>query len=391
MRRRRGSGSAAAGLAVAAGLALAAGALARAYVPPRGHVFAGVTGGTTIVPFERMTHKHPPVFELYMTWDTPTAWLAQPDRAFRSRLALHISTSRGYGEAGVISPEQIALGQSDWFLMNLGRNLAHSGRVVYIRLMGEPNGYWNAYAAFNADGSSRGPQNAPSWYVQAWRRSVLILRGGRVPAINRRLRGLGLPPIHGRLRRGADRRPAPLPRPRVTFLWVPQDAGSPEIAANAPAAFFPGYAYVDWVGTDFYASYPNFGLLERFYAQFTRRPFVLSEWALYGVDDPQFVHTLFGWVRSHRRVRMLNYYQGFVPSSPANLAHYPASQAALRQELRSPLFAAYAPEYAHPYRPKPPPGKRPEPVPPQPPQPGAPPGPPPPPPVCVLGLCVPGL
>jgi hypothetical protein len=382
-------------MAVALALLIAAGAAARAYVPPDGRVFAGVTGGTTIVPFARMTHKHPPVFEIFMTWDTSTAWLAPPDRAFRCRLALHISTSRGYGEGGVISPEQIALGRSDWFLMALGRNLAHSGRVVYIRLMGEPNGYWNAYAAFNADGSPRGTQNAPSWYVQAWRRSVLILRGGRVRAVNRRLRGLGLPPIQGRLRRDARGHLAPLPRPRVTFLWVPQDAGSPDIAANAPAAFFPGYAYVDWVGTDFYASYPNFALLERFYSQFTQRPFVLSEWALYGADDPGFVHTLFGWVHSHRRVRMLNYYQGFVASSPANLAHYPASQAALRRELSSPLFAAYTPEYAHPYRPAPKPGRPPKPGPPQPPVPpvpGSPPGPPPSlPPVCLLGLCVPGL
>jgi hypothetical protein len=370
-----------------------AGAGARAWVPPGGHVYAGLTGGTTIVRFEHMVRKHPPVFELYITWNTPTGWLSPPDRAFRSRLALHISTAPGYGQPGVISPQGIALGHSDRFLMNLGRHLAHSGRVVYIRLMGEPNGHWNAYAAFNADGSSRGPQNSPAWYVQAWRRSVLILRGGRVRAIDRRLRALGLPPVQGRLERNRRGRLLPLPRPRVTFLWVPQDAGSPDIPANAPAAFFPGYAYVDWVGTDFYASYPNFSLLNSFYSQFNQRPFVLSEWALYGADDPGFVHALFGWVHSHRRLRMLNYYQGFVASSPANLAHYPASQAALRQELSSPLFLAYAPEYKHPYRPRPKPGKHPRPTPsqpPQPPQPGPAPGPAP---ICVglLNVCTPGL
>ncbi len=369
------------GLAAAVLGLLPASAAGRAWVPPGHHIYAGLTGGTTIVPFEHMVHKHPPVFELYMTWNTPTAWLAAPDRSFRSRLALHISTSRGYGEPGVISPQAIALGQSDRFLLNLGRNLAHSGRVVYIRLMGEPNGYWNAYAAFNADGSSRGAQNAPAWYVQAWRRSVLILRGGRVRAINRRLRALRLPPIRSQVR--------DLARPRVAFLWVPQDAGSPEIAANAPGAFFPGYAYVDWVGTDFYASYPNFALLSSFYSQFTQRPFVLSEWALYGADDPQFVHTLFAWVRSHPRVRMLNYYQGFASSSPANLAHYPASQAALSHELRSRVFLSYAPEFAHPHRRTHRPAK-----PPQPPQPGPAPGPQPSvPPVCVplAGVCTPGL
>jgi len=49
-------------------------------------------------------------------------------------------------------------------------------------------------------------------------------------------------------------------------------------------------------------------------------------------------------------VRMFNYYQGFSASDPANLAHYPASQAALREELRSGHYLPYAPEYAPPKR-----------------------------------------
>src|SRR5437879_1584245 len=145
----------------------ASGAAARAYLPPAGHVFAGLTGGTSIVPFERMVGKHPPVFEIYMTWDTPTRWLAGPDPAFRARLALHLSTAPGYAEPGVISPRAIALGRSDGFLVGLGRNLARSGRIVYLRIMGEPNGHWNAYSAYNADGSYRGEENSPHYYVEA--------------------------------------------------------------------------------------------------------------------------------------------------------------------------------------------------------------------------------
>jgi hypothetical protein len=371
--------------------ALGAGvACARAFLPPRGHIFAGLTGGVSVLPFERMVGKHPPVFETYMTWNTRTGWLARPDSAFRSRLAIHISTSRGYAEPGVISPQGIATGHSDRFLIDLGRHLAHSGRIVYIRLMGEMNGYWNAYAAFSANGVFRGAQNSPRAYVAAWRRAVLILRGGRLAGIDRRLRRLGLPPVRTRLARSAR-----LARPRVAFLWVPQDAGSPDIPANAPAAFWPGSAYVDWVGTDFYASYPNFALLERFYDEFRGKPFVLSEWALYGSDDPAFVRELFAWVRSHRRVRMLNYYQGFTPTSRANLARYPASRRLLRRELRSRTFLAYAPEYA-----KPPRHRRHRPAaPPLPPLPGLPPGPlpgpgpGPPPKVCLplVGICVPNL
>jgi hypothetical protein len=322
-----------------------------------------------------------------MTWNTPTAWLSWPSVAFRSRLALHLSTAPGYGEAGVITPEQIALGRSDGFLVAMGRNLARSRRIVYLRIMGEPNGHWNAYSAFNADGSYRGEQNSPQFYIEAWRRTVLILRGGPVRRLNRRLRALGLPRLRARTPHSG-----PLARPKVAFLWVPQDAGSPEIAANAPGVYWPGSAYVDWVGTDFYAGYPNFTLLDEFYSSFPGKPFVLSEWGLWGSDDPGFVHELFAWVRAHPRVRMLDYYQGFGSASwYENLARYPASRRALRHELSSRRYLAYAPEYAHPrrrrHRHRPPPQR-----PPQPPSPGVPPSPPPPP-TCVpvLGVCVPGL
>ncbi len=372
-----------------------ASATARAYRPPPGHVFAGLTGGTSIGAYQRMVGKHPAVFEVFMTWNTATAWLAAPDRSFRARLGVAVSTAAGYKKSGVISPKAIALGGSDRFLVSMNRNLARSGRIVYVRLMGEMNGYWNAYAAFNADGSSRGEQNSPHFYIEAWRRSVLILRGGRISAINRRLRGLGLPPLKAGLRARAR-----LPSPRVAFLWVPQDAGSPDTSANAPAAFWPGGAYVDWVGTDFYASYANFGLLNQFYAEFAGKPFVLSEWALYGADEPGFVRALFAWVRTHPRVRMLNYYQGFTASSPASLRRYPASRAALRRELKSRRYLAYPPEYAHPKRHRKParPPLPPAPAAPPGPAPSPPPGPspvPPPgtPPVCVkpLSVCLPGL
>ncbi len=364
---------------VLASLCFVAAAAARPYEPPGSHVYAGLSGGTSISAYQQMVRKHPAVFETYTTWNTSTAWLRSPDRSFRSRVGLHISTSTGYGQGGVISPEGIALGRSDRFLIRLNRDLAHSRRIFYVRLMAEMNGYWNAYAAFSANGAFRGTQNSAHSYVQAWRRSVLILRGGPTRRIDAKLARLGLPRLL--VRTGGERA---LPRPKVAFLWVPQDAGSPEIAANAPAAFWPGGAYVDWVGTDFYASYPNFALLDRFYNQFSGKPFVLSEWALYGADAPGFVRSLFAWVRSHPRVRMLNYYQGFTDSGPANLAHYPASRVALRRALGSRRFLAYPPEYAHP------PQAKPAPPPPLPPVPGPPPSPPQ---LCLplLNLCIPGL
>lgn len=329
--------------AIAVTLGLVPGAAAREYLPPLGHVFVGLTAGKTIVPWERMVDKHPPVFETYMTWNTPTAWLRPRGNPSGTRVGLHLSTASGYGKPGVISPRGIALGHSDRFLVKLCRNLAHSKKIVYLRIMGEPNGHWNAYAPYNSNGSFRGEQNSSHFYIEAWRRTVMILRGGPVWWINRHLRRLGLRRLKPRIVGAAK-----LPHPEVTFLWVPQDAGSPDIPANRPGAFWPGSAYVDWVGTDFYSSYPNFAQLSRFYDQFTGKPFVISEWGVDGGDDPGFVRALFAWARARPRVRMMNYYQGFTASAPENLAHNPASRAALRQELRSRRYLAYAPEYAHP-------------------------------------------
>ena len=64
-------------------------------------------------------------------------------------------------------------------------------------------------------------------------------------------------------------------------------------------------------------------------------------------DDPGFVRGLFGWIKSHRRVRMVMYNQGSHPSeSPFELSRYPRSAAVLRHELSSPLFAPVAPEFS---------------------------------------------
>jgi len=213
--------------------------------------------------------------------------------------------------------------------------------IVYVRLMGEPNGHWNAYAPYNADGSYRGDQNSPHFYIEAWRRTVMILRGGPVWWINRHLRRLGLPPLKRRIAGAAD-----LPHPRLAFLWVPQDAGSPDIPANSPGAFWPGSAYVDWVGTDFYSKFPSFNGLTSYYNQFPGKPFVFGEWALWGADSPGFVRTFIHWVLHHRRVRMLIYNQGLQPTSQLRLALYPRAADELRVMLNSPRFPDYAPEWA---------------------------------------------
>ena len=124
------------------------------------------------------------------------------------------------------------------------------------------------------------------------------------------------------------------------MVWVPQTRGTPDIPANMPREYWPGGAYVDWVGTDFYSRFPNFHWLDDFYRDFPGKPFVFGEWALWGADDPAFVNRLFGWIGSHPRVRMALYNQGELTDGPFRLNRYPRSTAALRKAARAPPLRA---------------------------------------------------
>jgi hypothetical protein len=326
--------AAAAALATLA-LALPAAAGADALLPPPGKAFAGVTGGYDNASFARETGSHPAVFQFFSSFDGSMEYMFEGAESGRSRLAIHISTLRGDRE--LLTPRDIARGKGDAYLIRLSDRIALSGRPVYIRLMSEMDGYWNPYCAFNANGSSRGAAHSTGWYRRAWRRTVLLVRGGDVAAIDSTLRAQHLPPLD------TDR--AELAQPEVAFMWVPQVAGAPDTHANAPRAYWPGRRYVDWVGTDFYSKFPNWSGLERFYGQFGGKPFVFAEWAMWGADDPGFVRRLFAWSRSHARVRMLLYNQGKESPGLFRLSHYPRARAELRRQLRKPRFAAVPAEY----------------------------------------------
>jgi hypothetical protein len=323
-------------LVVAFALAVPATASANAYLPPPGKTFAGVTGGYDASSFERETGSHPAVFQFFGGWNQTTTYMFDGAASAHSRLMIHLSTVRGTSEQ--ITPRGIATGRGDDYLLALGRRIAGYGGITYIRLMAEMDGHWNAYCAYTASGRSKGSAYTTGQFRRAWKRTVLILRGGPVARVDAKLRALGMPPVRTST--------TDLPRPRVAFLWVPQVAGAPDTRANSPRAYWPGAKYVDWVGTDFYSKFPNWSGLQRFYGDSTWRgkPFAFGEWAIWGRDDPAFVHALFGWSRSHRRVRMLLYNQGKLSDGPFRLVHYPRSRRALAAELRARRIADFAPE-----------------------------------------------
>jgi hypothetical protein len=309
-----------------------------ALVPPQGEVFAGVSGGS-VSSFQRQVGKHPAIFGYFAMWNSPISVPLALARDARARLFLHLSTDIGYGGGAgeQLSPGAIAQGRSDAFLIDLGHELAAAGRPAYIALLPEMNQANNSYCAFDAGGSPRDGAHSTASYRQAWRRSVLILRGGSVAAIDRRLRALRLPPV--RTARTT------LESPRVAFMWAPQTAGTPDIPANAPAAYYPGSAYVDIVGTDFYSAFPNFSGLARLYSAYPSKPFGFNEWAMWQNGDPGFVRRLFAFVRSHRRIGVMVYNQGLNPNGPFRLQRFPAAADEIRHELGSSRFPPYTPEW----------------------------------------------
>jgi hypothetical protein len=314
-------------------LVWAAPASAQDFLPPAHKIYAGV-GGQPISAYQRAAGKHPAVYQVFSAWGQYLPAIFQDAENAHARLMIHISTDFGGHEA--ITPAGIARGQGDAWLIALGQAADQSGLVVYVRLMAEMNGYWNWYSAFGQSGPRDGAHSTTA-YKRAWKRVTLIMRGGRLASINAQLRRLNMPPLH------TD---SDLPRPKVAMVWCPQTAGDPDVSGNSPQAYWPGRPWVDWVGTDFYSKFPNFAGLDALYAAFPRQPFFFGEYAVWGADDPSWVHQLFGWVRSHPRVRMLVYYQGLSSEGVFKLGRYPHAARVLRHQLASSTYPAYAPEWA---------------------------------------------
>src|SRR3984893_8272308 len=154
-------------------------ARAAALLPPGHGLFTGLTGGAYGT-CQSQVGKHPAVDGVFVTWGRSFESAFDQAHANHARLMLHISTAQGYGAPEQITPRGIAQGFGDQYLLALDARIAQSAAPIYIRLLPEMNQANNAYCAFNADGSSRGQSHSSESFRQAWRRAVLILRGGTV-------------------------------------------------------------------------------------------------------------------------------------------------------------------------------------------------------------------
>lgn len=317
-------------------LVLTAPAGADVYGPPPGKVFHSGLGGYgpgAVGDFTHQSGKHPAVYQYFVSWKSDTrdlnfirGLLANNARA-GSRTALAVSTN-GTG----LSPAAIARGDGDRFLVGLNRILSEHGQPTYLRLLSEMNNASNAYSAYDSNGRSRGEAYSTRQFKRAWRRAVLVLRGGDVLVLDARLARLGMPRV--------ETQGTMLPQPAVSFQWVPLSYGNPEIARNHPRHWWPGSDYVDWVGTTWYSPFLTVKAFKSFYSYrlWRAKPFVFGEYGVWGAESPRFISLFFSFVNTHRRVRMVSYYQSGLLKPQFRLSSHPRSRSALRRKLRSPRF-----------------------------------------------------
>lgn len=334
-------------LALGPGAAVSRGLL---LLPPPHRAFFGVTDTgveSDFTSFADSVGRHPAVIETFQRWRGPLHGSLARWQNAGARPMVHITTAASDGVTETITPRSIALGNGDDYLYRLNRLFWGHHLPAYLRPLGEPNRCLNVYAAYDCSGAPR-PGHSPYWYRQAFRRIYIVVRGGgKLAKINQRLAVAGLPELRSR-----GTLPAGLPAAPVAVVWSPLTTGSPANRRNAAKRFYPGAAYVDWVGTDFYSGYADWTSLSRFYRRYRGKPFAFTEWGVEGSDDPTFVRRLFTFVRRHDRCRMIVYYQDFGATSPYRLQNYPGSLAAARRLLASPGYVAVAP---HAPRPPPPP------------------------------------
>ncbi len=330
-------------LACALALLIPVSAEAASYAPPSGRVFHSGIGGYgpgSVGAFTRQSGKHPAVYQYFIEWRA-----RRPDVHWLEGILEHTDDSRSRPMFAVstkgtaLTPAAIARGKGDRFLLAMNELLTDHGHPAYLRLLSEMNNADNPYSAYTHSGRSRGAAFSTRQFKRAWRRAVLLVRGGDVAAINASLASLRMAAV----RTSATR----LATPPVAFMWVPLSFGNPELARNHPRHWWPGSAYVDWVGTTWYSRFLAVRAFERFYRHplWRRKPFAFGEYGVWGRESPRFLRLFFSFARRHRRVQMVSYYQSAALAPEFRLSSYPRSRNLLQRKLRSPRYLDYAAEY----------------------------------------------
>jgi len=279
--------------------------------------------------FRSLTGQNSQVRLVIVAWGQGQTWGSRFPALFEQiggipMLGLSTGTGSG-GGSEAITPQQIAQGRGDSYLIALNQGIAAFGREVYIRPFGEMNGYWNPYCAYTSSGVVK-QGHETRWFRRAFARVYLIVHGG--DGVDAALRRLGMPPL------GTAAQLAENPTATTHVVWNPQGYGAPDLAGNRAQAYYPGNRYVDVVGDDLYdqGGKAEWAAADALYKAHPAKPFAFPEWGLWGIDDPAFVQRMAGFVRTHGRTQLISFYNG-APGSIWDIGSKPRSRAAYRRYI----------------------------------------------------------
>ncbi|MFC4072066.1 glycoside hydrolase family 26 protein [Actinoplanes subglobosus] len=222
---------------------------------------------------------------------------SEPDVAAASRLMV---SWHGAPWAGILD------GGSDAMIRSVARKLKAMDRPILLRWGWEMNGDWFAWS-----GAANGQD--PAGYVTAWRRLHRIFAD-----------------------QGAT---------NVSWIWSPNWNSSPDVPWNRMQSYYPGDAYVDWVGVsgyNFYGESPStlFGPVTRRYGG--RKPIILSETSAVR-DRARYIERLHTWVADTPAVGAVVWFDTDIQEGTDHdfrIDADPSALAAYRSMAQDPYFNA---------------------------------------------------
>ena len=164
------------------------------------HPLLGITGN--IARFKGQTGQDSSVDQAFLGWGQGQTYGA-PFAALFDLLGpipmLHLGTGGGVANRKeTITPQQIAEGKGDSYLVALNHAIASWGKAIYVRPMAEMNNFNAFYGGFNAERQAeRRRLHAGRSTGRRSQRIYVILHGGTTTAVNAKLQSLGLPAVQG--------------------------------------------------------------------------------------------------------------------------------------------------------------------------------------------------
>lgn len=298
-------------------LALAPGAVAR---PEVSKLLLGIMGDPGR--FQAQTGQKSAIKHVFLGWQQGMSW-GKKLEVYLPQLApipmLHLGTGGGprAPRRAVITPQQIALGAGDTYLVYLNKAINGFGSLVYVRPMAEMN---NPNALYHP---SKGAGSSPAWYRKMFARIFIILHGGPRVKIDVALKRAGLPFLVVKEDLPANS------KAKLKVIW------NPVAGMGGWMPFYPGKKYVDLVGNDMYGEGADFSRAanEELYA-FARaqtKRYSFPEWGL-SVDQPEFVRYLCDFIKAKPSIELAAYFNS-IAGSPWDLGPKPDSKRTYRSCL----------------------------------------------------------